>query len=129
MITLVFPWPPPELSPNARPPRWAKGGARGQAVQRYRHDCGWIAKAQMVNLETRIRPTSRFPLPTPVVAHVTFVVTDNRRRDGDNLLAMLKPLWDGMVDAGLIRDDGIGDFMIGSVTVERGKARAVRVRL
>lgn len=35
----------------------------------------------------------------------TFYHKDKRRRDGDNLLAMLKPVWDGMVDAGVFVDD------------------------
>lgn len=39
---------------------------------------------------------------------VTFVVPDNRRRDIDNLIGTVKPLLDGIVDAGLIVDDSIG---------------------
>jgi Holliday junction resolvase RusA-like endonuclease len=29
----------------------------------------------------------------------------NRRRDADNLAAMLKPYWDGLADAGIIKND------------------------
>lgn len=36
-----------------------------------------------------------------------FVVSDDRDRDWDNLVASTKPLMDGCVAAGVIRDDGI----------------------
>ena len=34
-----------------------------------------------------------------------YVPRDNRRRDTDNLVAMLKPICDGIVDAGVVPDD------------------------
>jgi Holliday junction resolvase RusA-like endonuclease len=33
------------------------------------------------------------------------VVPDKRKHDLDNCMAMLKPCWDGLVDAGLLVDD------------------------
>ena len=36
---------------------------------------------------------------------LVWVVTDKRRRDEDNLVATLKPLCDGLVDAGIVDDD------------------------
>ncbi len=37
---------------------------------------------------------------TPVLFHKT-----KRRRDSDNAIAMLKPIYDGIVDAGVVQDD------------------------
>jgi len=41
------------------------------------------------------------------VAEVTFVVGTKARRDLDNLIASTKPLTDGIVAAGVIRDDSL----------------------
>jgi Holliday junction resolvase RusA-like endonuclease len=38
---------------------------------------------------------------------VTFVVPDKRRRDLDNLVSSVKPQMDGIVDAGILRDDSL----------------------
>lgn len=50
--------------------------------------------------------------------HVTLHVSppDNRRRDRDNLVGTLKPVVDGMRDAGVIDDDG-ADTVDGSLPV------------
>jgi Holliday junction resolvase RusA-like endonuclease len=42
---------------------------------------------------------------TVITAKVVFVVPDRRQRDLDNCMAMLKPCWDGLVDAGVLVDD------------------------
>lgn len=46
-------------------------------------------------------------IPPQDRAHVqlTYYVRDRRRRDVDNLVPLLKPVKDGLVDAGLVRDD------------------------
>jgi Holliday junction resolvase RusA-like endonuclease len=69
-------------------------------------------------------------LKPPVTADVTFVVPDRRRRDMDNLLAMLKPAWDGLVDAGLLVDDSAEMLRLGApkMRVEKGQ-QYVEVRL
>lgn len=43
------------------------------------------------------------------LGHITtrlhYQAPDRRRRDEDNLIATAKPLWDGLVDAGIVPDD------------------------
>lgn len=90
VITIVFPYPPAALSPNARV-HWT---ARAAATKAYRGDCYLHAA------------NARVKLKSPVVATVRFLVPDTgRRRDGDNALAMTKALWDGCVNAGLLPGD------------------------
>lgn len=67
------------------------------------------------------------PLKPPVTAQVTFVC-DRRRRDPDNTMAMLKPLWDAMVEVGLLRDDNKDDLIILTPKWEVGKP-LVRVEM
>lgn len=38
-------------------------------------------------------------------------------RDEDNLKALLKPVWDGFVDAGILQDDRIGMLTVAGVSV------------
>ena len=94
-MRLEGPWPPRALSPNSRPGRWLLARKKRQ----YREGCGWEVFAQ-TNQDTR----SSWPLTPPVTAQVTFRC-DRRRRDPDNTMAMLKPLWDALVDVGLLVDD------------------------
>lgn len=54
------------------------------------------------------------PLKRALVA-VTFTVPTKGRRDMDNLLATLKPLLDGMVDAGVVVDDSIATLVEWSI--------------
>lgn len=88
--TVTLPLPPKELSPNARV-HWA---ARATATRRYRE------AAYLLALPSRPRRPMQ-------VARVTarFFFKTRRRRDRDNLLASLKPAFDGLADAGLVADD------------------------
>ena len=117
-MKLTMPFPPAELNPNrARGLRW---WTLGQARKLYRETCGWEAKDQAKGV--RLSP--------PVLATVTFVVPDHRRRDVDNLLAALKPCWDGLVDAGVLADDSHDKLRMGApvVRVEKGQ-RYVEIEL
>lgn len=75
-MILTFPWPPKELSPNARV-HWAK---KAKAAKAYKASCLMIAmagglraiKADMLGLL------------------ITFNPPDNRRRDLDNMLSSFK---------------------------------------
>lgn len=118
-LVFTLPWPAPELSPNAR----VSWPVRARRVRDAR------GLAYLIALEWRHRTDQRIPLPTPVTADVTFVVTDRRRRDPDNMLARLKPVWDGFVDARLLEDDSAAKFRFGSITFERGEKRKVLIRL
>lgn len=48
---------------------------------------------------------NRWPALPHADATLTWFVTDNRRRDEDNMVGLLKPLCDGLVDAGVVPDD------------------------
>ena len=122
-ITLTFPWPPKELSPNvARRLHWAK---KASAVKEYRETCGWEVIAQMGT------DVFGFPYTSPALATVTFHVKDKIRRDIGNLDASLKPLWDGIVDAGILADDDYRHLRHGEskVVVEPKGTKRVEVTL
>jgi len=89
-MVIVLPLPPRELSPNVRP-HWA---AKARAVRRYREAAYLSALAE--------RPAR--PLQA---ARVTsrFFFCNRRRRDRDNLLASLKPAFDGIADARMVAND------------------------
>lgn len=114
MITLTLPYPPKELSPNARC-HWRVKSAK---VRSYRDLCHILARQQ-----TRVK------LPAPVTARVTFVVTVNRKRDEDNLGASIKALWDGLVDAGILAADSTEYLHIERPAIEKGPVACVRVEL
>lgn len=119
-LTLRLDFPSRELQPNGRPNRYAKA----DAVRAYRYDAKAEAKRVM---GTTYRPGD-FPLRTPVKADVTFVVTDDRRHDTDNLIASIKAGWDGMVDARLLLDDHSKVLTWGEPRVVKGdKAEVVVV--
>ena len=99
-----LPLPPRELWPNSRPSIWAKA----KAVREYRTMCGWIAKAEGLKV------------CGPVTIHYLFRFNPRRRRDPDNLIAMMKPALDGIRDAGIIPDDTVEDVTILPPTVETG---------
>lgn len=106
-VELHLPFPPLELNPNrSRRLHWA---VRHKHAAAYRKDCGWVAKEAMA------KHPGPFPLAPKVEADVLFVVADRRRRDVDNLLASLKPGFDGCVDAGLLKDDRAGMLKVASV--------------
>ncbi len=79
-----LPWPPKELSPNARV-HWAK---KSSAAKRYRADCFALCK--------------QAELKAPegdILLIIDFFPPDARRRDDDNCLAMFKSGRDGLADA------------------------------
>ena len=84
-MTITLPWPPKELSPNARQHHMALARAK----KAYRSVCAWQAKAQGAK-----------PIPSdarPLVC-LTFVPPDRRARDRDNMLAAMKSGLDGLAD-------------------------------
>jgi Holliday junction resolvase RusA-like endonuclease len=89
-MVIVLPLPPRELSPNARPHYMAKA----RAVKRYRETAYLLALA-----ERPARPMQA----ARVTSH--FFFRTRRRRDRDNLLASLKPAFDGIADARVVAND------------------------
>ncbi len=110
MTRYEFPWPPKELSPNARV-HWRTLAA---AKREYKENCGWIVLA-----------TGWVMAHAPVTAQVTFVVPDKRRRDPDNHMAMLKPLWDALVEMGVLEDDSHDKLKILDPKWERGEKKII----
>ena len=93
--TIVLPLPPRCLSPNC--PSGSTGGRIGKAMaaKKYRR------LAREATTEEEIE-SGTWEL---VTMQATFYHKDERRRDGVNFNAMLKPAQDGIVDSGLVIDD------------------------
>ena len=93
-LTLELPWKKPPLSLNDRM-HW-----------RQKHN---ITRNMRAHIAWKLRTgvNKRAPLPTGQRLRVElhYQPRDNRRRDTDNLVASAKPLYDGIVDAGLVEDD------------------------
>ena len=83
-VKIELPWPPKELSPNARL-HWAR---LARAKKEYRHDCAWAAILQGVK---RAR-TEKLHLS------LTFFAPTRRAYDLDNALARMKSGLDGLAD-------------------------------
>lgn len=75
-------------TPNDR--GWRKRWARTKVLRR---EAWGLAKQQRIPALTKIR------------VGMTVIPPDRRRRDEDNLVGTMKPLVDGLVDAGVIPDD------------------------
>lgn len=110
---IVLPWPPKELSPNARV-HWAK---KSKAAKQYRAECFLLTKKAGIAA----------PLADEILFALDFVPPDRRKRDDDNLLASCKALRDGVADALGIDDNRfITQLRISRETVKGGE---VRVRI
>ena len=104
-IEIKLPLPDRRLSPNART-HWRSKAAATKALRQAARDAAAIA----------MRSTDE-PLPMGAAkVTVTYRVADRRRRDRDNLLAMLKAAFDGIADAGLVEDDA--DFTYAPVRLD-----------
>lgn len=87
---LCLPWPPKELSPNARV-HWAK---KAKITKAYRWEAWALAK----------RAGLVAPESGRVLLVLEFVPPDRRHRDEDNCLASFKAARDGLADALGIND-------------------------
>lgn len=84
----------------------------------------WKGAARVVALASL--PPGWTPLER-CVAEVTFVVGTKARRDLDNLIASSKPLTDGIVAAGVIRDDSLDVITSVTYTAEYRKGEAATI--
>ena len=91
-LDLNFPWPSPQLSPNARK-HWA---AAARAKKAYRARCRAIASAAGVGQVLAGKGA--------LEVHLTFFPPDRRGRDWDNMLASMKSGLDGLADAAGVDD-------------------------
>lgn len=117
-ITITLPFPPAELSPNARC-HWR---VKAEAVAMYRKTCTYMTKMVMWEQSA----IGKFPLKPPVEASITFVLKGKRRRDMDNLFASFKAGIDGIVDAGLLPDDDVRSWSP-TLRYEQGEKPLIRI--
>ncbi len=85
MISIAFPWPPKELSPNAS----CKLRDKMRAKKAYRDLCWGMT------LEAKVQAPSARPLPLTI----TFNPPDRRHRDDDNMIGSFKRGRDGFAKA------------------------------
>jgi len=90
---VALPLPPKELSPNTR----CHWGKKAKAIAEYRANAANYAASLVWRDEDANFQTAK--------EQTTFYFRDKRRRDADNLLAMLKSAFDGIVDGGILADD------------------------
>lgn len=84
--TVTLPWPPKDLSPNARV-HWR---TRSKVAKAYRHACWALVKeARLTAPETS----------GPLHLWIDFYPPDRRHRDDDNMIAAFKSGRDGLADA------------------------------
>ena len=103
MITIRLPWPPKELSPNARV-HWAK---KAGVSQKYRQDARVLTLCEIASAGINWVECYNVRL--------TFRPPDRRRRDLDNMLASIKAGIDGIADAIQVDDQYF------TLTLERGE--------
>lgn len=95
---IVLPWPPKELSLNAR----VHPQVRARVGAKYREACFWLTKEAQERLSgDRVHMT------------ITFFQPDRRRRDLDNMLSACKHGLDGVADA-----LGVNDSIFRPVTLD-----------
>ncbi|WP_104137290.1 hypothetical protein [Cryobacterium sp. Y62] len=93
-VTMKFDWTSPPLSMNDSVDRFTKR-----------------KRIKDIRLAGKMAATGkRIPDLGKCRATLTWFVTDRIRRDGINTCATFKPLCDGLVDAGVVRDD-TAEFM------------------
>lgn len=92
-IELTLPWPPRELSPNARL-HWSKVAA---AKRKYRAAC-WA-----LTLESCAHFVPKLP-DSKLRVHLLFIAPDRRSYDLDGLLSRMKSGLDGVADALKVND-------------------------
>ncbi len=111
-----LPVPDRRLSPNARV-NWR---TRAKLVKEARESayCACVAAT-----------TSNHVNWHEVTARATFHFPDKRRRDSDNLAALLKPVWDGLVDAGLLVDDDRITHLPVEIVHEKGCVPVVKIEV
>ena len=111
-MTLDLPWPPRELSPNART-HWAK---KNKIAQRYKTEC------RLLTIHSGMKAPDG-----PLVLDIEFVPPSRQRRDDDNCLAAFKSGRDGIAAALGIDDSRFSTrFRLAADPVKGGM---VRVRL
>lgn len=111
-MIIDLPWPPKELSPNARN-HWA---VTARAKKIYRTACWGLTKERI--------KTQSFKDCDKILLKITFYPPSKRHYDLDNCVASMKAGLDGIADALQVNDNKFeidpkwGDKVLGMVTVE-----------
>lgn len=93
-LTIPLPWKKPPLSLNDRM-HWRQ---KHRITRHMRTHIAWTLSAG-ANKRAPLRKGQRLRV------ELHYQPRDNRRRDTDNMVASLKPICDGIVDAGIVEDD------------------------
>ena len=108
--------PPEACSPNARV-HWV---VRHKATTDARLAAGW---------EAMVAKPDDWETPEKATVQFTFVVPDRRRRDSDNFVGRAKSFLDGLVDAGVIKDDSAECLTLLPPKFEVSKELSPRTRI
>lgn len=108
---IELPWPPKELSPNAREHFRVKAAA----AKEYRNQAYWLAVGKLT------APGD------PIWVSMTFYPPDKRRRDLDNMFASTKAALDGIADALGVDDQTFG-FLLERAGPSKGGKIVVRIQ-
>lgn len=113
-VTITLPLPPRELSPNYTV--GSRGGRLGKAakIKAYRQNAMMVARS--------IRPAHPYVRAS---VQCVFIFKDKRRRDTDNLLASMKPAFDGLADAELVKNDREFTYLPVQQFVDKDNPRVV----
>lgn len=123
MMSILVPGIPP--SPNqTRREHWAK---RAAEAKRWKRDT-YMAAVGVRNAYLARYPGLFLPL-TEARVRCVIVTPSSVRRDPDNAMASMKPLIDGVVQAGILADDSFAVISDLSVAVERGRDPHVRIEV
>lgn len=95
---IELPWPPKELSPNARVHHFAKA----KVTKAYREQAYWLAKAAQTAIPAGAGA---------ITLKIEFYPPDARRRDVDGMFSSIKAGLDGIADALEVNDHRF-DFLI-----------------
>lgn len=106
-MRIELPWPDPSLAPNR------KNGRHWSAVHAVKSKR--LADARFLTLAA-MRQADYVPPPGALALSLTFCPPDKRRRDLDNLLAAMKPDFDGVSQA-----LGVDDQLFEPLTLRRGE--------
>ena len=95
-----------EIALPGLPPKEFSGNARVHYL--VRHAAGVIARDEVI-AQVNAYGYNQGTLDEPVV-EIRWGLPDKRRRDWDNLIASTKPHIDGLVHAGVLKDDSVRDY-------------------
>ena len=99
-VVVTLPYDKPPLSANTRL-FWAEEAKRRKKI---RGDVRLLVRDARLGLKP-LKPGQKLKV------QLVYTPATNRRRDTDNLVPTLKPICDGIVDAGLVEDD-TPDYMV-----------------